>query len=111
MRLSNDILEFLGCPNRQRESYDLIVAQLKLVLGNQKEQLDNQKRIIKLMGDIDTRLTGVEAGLDEAAQEILAELAKLRGEVVSDEDLATLGRIETKVTALTNVSPPIEQPV
>jgi hypothetical protein len=55
--------------------------------------------------DINTRLAAVETGLNEAATEITAELANLRGEVLTPEGLATLERLEAKSKALADLIP------
>lgn len=69
----------------------------------------SNKQILKTMATVAERLSAVESALDEGAQELVAELAKLREQIangtVTEEALATIGRLETKATALANIIP------
>lgn len=60
----------------------------------------------KLM-TLQERLTALETKLDEGTDEILAELALLREAGVTPEAEVILARIESKVSALADVSPPV----
>ncbi len=60
-----------------------------------------------IMDTLETRFTALEAKLDEASSEILAELQDLRDSGITPEAEAIIARIEAKVTALADVSPPL----
>lgn len=73
-----------------------------------------QRELVNAINNIDTklmtlqeRLTTLEANLDEGTTEILAELAALRAAGVTPEAEEILARVEAKVTALKDVSPPV----
>ena len=72
------------------------------------QELKHEQR--RLMSQVDERLSAVETAVNEAADEILAELSKLRSESLTEAGLATLGRLETKAEALRNISPPVPPP-
>lgn len=80
------------------------VILLLLMWGHIITKLNN------IMGAIDDRLAEIETGVDEGVTEILAEIKKLKDETLTDAGRATLTRLEEKVTALRNISPPVEPP-
>ena len=60
------------------------------------------------MPDLQARFDAVNANLQEAATEILAELETLRNMTLPPEAEASLAAIEAKANALKDVSPPVE---
>ena len=83
----------------------MFTTLLWIVLATQGYIIWQQRKLAKLMATADERLAGVETALDEASTEILALIAKLRGESLSAEGLATLDRLEVKAKALADVVP------
>ena len=59
------------------------------------------------MPSLQQRFDDVNANLQEAATEILAELENLRGLNLPPEAEASLAAIEAKAQALKDVSPPV----
>lgn len=63
----------------------------------------------KIMATLDERFQAVNDKLDEASKEILAEVEKLRqGGTMTPEQEAALANIETKTSALADISPPVD---
>src|SRR5678815_1201381 len=66
------------------------------------------RKLNKIMATLQERFDGLNANLDEAASEILAELTKLReGGNLTPEQETSLANIEAKVATLKDVSPPV----
>ena len=60
------------------------------------------------MASLQQRFDDLNANLDEASTEILAELAKLReGGNLTPEQETALANVEAKVATLKDVSPPV----
>jgi len=59
----------------------------------------------QIMATVAETLTAIEASLDEAGTEILAEIEKLRGSVLDANGIASLDRIAAKAKALADVVP------
>lgn len=81
--------------------------------GNSRKQIlaelqNIKKELRKIMATIQERFDNLNANLDEATTEILAELAKLRQGELTPEQEAALTNIEAKVNALKDTSPPVE---
>lgn len=56
-----------------------------------------------IMATLDERFNAINADLDEATSEILAEIEKLKGETLTPEAQASLGRMEASAQALADV--------
>lgn len=69
-----------------------------------------ERKINNMAEDVNARLAGIETNLNEASTEILAELERLKGESLSEEGRATLGRLEELGTGLANIANPPSQP-
>lgn len=78
------------------------LREIKIILRNIQNQ---QLHLEKLMASVDERLDGVETSLNEASAELITLIETLRGEVVSEQGLATLSRIETVARALADIVP------
>ena len=64
-------------------------------------------KLLKIMPNLQERLDTINANLQEASSEILAELENLRGMNLPPEAEASLAAIEAKANALKDVSPPV----
>lgn len=64
-------------------------------------------RQIKNMATLEERFNAVNAKLEEAAGEILAEIEKLREGTLNPEQEAALENIEAKANALADIAPPL----
>jgi hypothetical protein len=72
-------------------------------------RINNKLR--KLMASLQERFDAVNAKLQEASDEILAEIVKLReGGILTPEQETALGNIETRANSLGDISPPIPPP-
>lgn len=81
---------------------DVLAFILKVLL----DKLNEIRRLVKKgMADIQTTLDDIEAKLDEASAEILAEIAKLQGEQLTDAGKASLARIQGKAQGLADIVP------
>lgn len=86
---------------------DVLAYILKVLL----DKLNEIRRLIKKgMADIQAQLDDVEKKLDEASAEILAELAKLQGEQLTEAGKATLARIQGKAQGLADIVPGSPEP-
>lgn len=65
------------------------------------------RKVRLIMPTLQERFDNVNSALQEATDEILAELAKLRELTLPPEAEASLSAIEAKANALKEVSPPI----
>jgi predicted nucleic acid-binding Zn-ribbon protein len=81
-------------------------------LGRIEELLKQIKEeLFKIMPSLQERFDAVNSKLQEAADEILAEITKLReGGTLTPEQEQALQNIETKANALAEISPPVETP-
>lgn len=65
------------------------------------------KRILNIMPNLQERLDNINTALNEAADEIIAELQRLREGNLTPEQEQSLANIESRAEALRNVSPPL----
>lgn len=84
-------------------------AETEMLTEISRTIIQIKKELEKIMPTLQERFDGLNAGLDEASKEILAELGKLReGGTLTPEQEESLARAEAKVAALKDTSPPVE---